>query len=370
MNIKKLKEIPWKHEPYSKQNWGSNFHGISSYVGRIKPSFAHWLIECLTTKDDLIYDPFCGVGTVPLESTIMGRKSIGIDLNPYAVLISKSKTDIRGLQSEIEYINNIDISKSKYILLDNIPQWVKEYYHDETLKEIIFLRDLFRKNDRHFLLGCLLGISHGHRPQHLSIRTGYIIPYIPNPKPPVIYKNSIEKIKEKIIRMYKDFPLVDFIPEIHHGDSRNTNYIKSNTIDWVITSPPYYDTLDYVSSNKLRLFFSGVDDFSQAELKGELIQNKNTYIDEMVKVGIELKRVLKSTGRIAFVLGDVHYGNKSKNTALDVSKIYQQNGLFKTIDIIDDEIPASKTTIVKYGGEKSISQKKEKLDRILILERI
>ena len=68
-------------------------------------------------------------------------------------------------------------------------------------------------------------------------------------------------------------------------------------------------------------------------------------------------------------MGDVHYGKKSKNTALDVSEIYEKNGLFKTIDIIDDEIPASKTTIVKYGGEKAISQKKVKLDRILILEK-
>jgi hypothetical protein len=90
----------------------------------------------------------------------------------------------------------------------------------------------------------------------------------------------------------------------------------------------------------------------------------------MLKVGYELKRVLKDNGKIAFVLGDVHYGRNSKNTALDISEIYSKMRIFRTIDIIDDAIPASKTTIVKYGGVESILQKKEKLDRILILEKI
>lgn len=370
MNIKKIKELPWKNEPYSKQNWGSNFHGISSYVGRIKPAFAYWLIDSLTKEGEVVYDPFCGVGTVPLEAAIMGRKSIGNDLNPYAVLVSKGKMDINGLENELDYLNNIEIQNSKYVNISDVPNWVKEYYHPDTLKEIIFLRDQFKLEKKYFLLGCLLGISHGHRPQHLSIRTGYIIPYIPNPKPPVEYKNSISKLKEKIIRMYKDYPDFKFTPTIYHGDSRNTSQIEDKSIDCIITSPPYYDTLDYVSSNKLRLYFSGIDDNAQFKLKDELIQNKNSYINEMIRIGIELKRVLKDNGKIAFVLGDVHYGKKSKNTALDVSEIYKEKGLFKTIDIIDDSIPASKTTIVKYGGESAISQKKEKLDRILILEKI
>lgn len=370
MNLNKLKSLPWKEDPYSKQNWGSNFHGISSYVGRIKPAFAHWLIECLTKKGDVVYDPFCGVGTVPLESSIMGRESIGNDLNPYAVLISKSKIDIRGLDNELEYLNTIFLDESRNVIVESVPEWVKEYYHLNTLKEIIYLIEKFKKDERYFLLGCLLGISHGHRPQHLSIRTGYIIPYIPNPKPPVVYKNSIEKLKEKIVRMYKNFPVLESSTKIFYGDSRDTNYINSKSVDCIISSPPYYDTLDYVSSNKLRLFFSGVDDNTQNSLKSELIQKKNTYIDEMIKVGFELKRILKDNGIIAFVLGDVHYGKKSKNTALDVSIIYQELGLFRTIDIIDDSIPASKTTIVKYGGEDAISQKKEKLDRILILEKL
>ncbi len=370
MDVNKIKSLEWKKEPFSKQNWGNNFHSISSYVGRIKPSFAHWLIKSVSNKGDLIYDPFCGIGTVTLEASIMGRKSIGNDLNPYAYSITKSKLDNRGLQNELDYLDGIDLKKSSNTNLDVVESWVKEYYHPDTLKEILYLVKKFKKDNRDFLLGCLLGISHGHRPQHLSIRTGYIIPYIPKPKPEVIYKNSIEKMIQKVNRMYKNQPFFDFIPEVFNEDSRDTSFIKSKSIDVIISSPPYYDTLDYVSSNKLRLYLYGVNDENQSQLKSSLIQDRKNYLDEMYKIGVELHRVLKDEGIIVFVLGDVHYGKRTVNTALDISNLYSEHKLFNTIDIIDDKIPPEKTTIIKYGGNEAILSKKEKLDRILILKKI
>ena len=78
--IQELKKFHWKKKPYSKQNWGNWFHSISAYVGRIKPAFAHWLIRIATKEKETILDPFCGVGTVLLESDLLNRKSIGVDL--------------------------------------------------------------------------------------------------------------------------------------------------------------------------------------------------------------------------------------------------------------------------------------------------
>ena len=217
---------------------------------------------------------------------------------------------------------------------------------------------MFKRDNRHFLLGCLLGISHGHRPQHLSIRTGYIIPYIPNPKPEIVYKNSIEKLIQKVNRMYKNQPFFEHSPEVFLGDSRNTPFIKDNSIDVIVSSPPYYDTLDYVSVNKLRLYLYGVNDSNQNELKSNLIQDKKNYLDEMLKIGMELNRVLKDKGVIVFVLGDVHYGKRTVNTALDISNLYKEHKLFKTIDIIDDKIPPEKQQSLNMEENKLFPQKK------------
>lgn len=360
-----LKSKPWKEGEFKKQNWGIWLHRMSPYVGRIKPSFAHWLIKLFSDTNQTILDPFCGIGTIPLEGSLLGRRVIGIDLNPYAVAISKAKFDRRGLKNELEYLSNIKINLED-IDLSKVSDKIKEYYHPKTLKEIIALRNLFLKDNRYFLLGCLLAISHGHRQtQHLSIRTGYIIPYLPNPRPPKEYREVIPRLIKKVIRMYKDdFPL-EINGEIYETDSRNLP-LKDSSVDVVITSPPYYDTLDYASYNFLRLGLLKLDRFDIEGLKNNLIQDKKTYLEDMHKVALEIKRVLKNDSFCVLVLGDVNKGNLIINTAEEVEKIYKELG-FKILGIVDDEIPKEKTTIAKFGGKEGITKKKIKLDRILIM---
>ncbi len=364
--IKEIKKTKWKNIPYKKQNWGNWFHSISPYVGRIKPAFAHWLIKDSTIESDLILDPFCGVGTVLLEADLLGRKSIGVDLNPYAIKIAKAKFDRKGLDREIEYLESIKINTSK-INLEKVPNEIKQYYDKNTLKEILFLIDIFLKNSRHFLYGCLLGIVHGHRPQHLSLRTGYILPYIPNPKPQTEYREVIPRMIAKVTRMYKDEIKLKSNSTILHSNILNSK-IKKGSIDKIISSPPYYNTLDYVSANRVRLWFSGSDNEAQNILKSQLFQHKNKYLEDMLKVGKVLYKTLKDKGLILFVLGDVHVGNKTIETAENISALYSDIG-FNTEAIIKDHIPAEKTTIVKYGGKDSINKKKEKFDKILVLSK-
>jgi len=364
--IEEIKKFKWKKLPYKKQNWGVWFHSISSYVGRIKPSFAHWIIKSCSKESDIILDPFCGVGTILLESDLLNRKSIGIDLNPYANRICLAKMDRNGLKQELKYLSSIKLKYKSSI--KNVPEFVREFYHTKTLKEILELKDKFIKDKKDFLYGCLLGICHGHRSQHLSMRTGYIIPYIPKPKPEIVYKNSIEKLKEKVTRMYKDEIKTKTNIKVFNKDILKIK-LKKNLVDLIISSPPYYNTIDYVHANRLRLWFSGVDFDEQKILSKQLIQNRHTYEDKMKLVGSKLFETLKSNGLLVFVLGDVHFSKKnSVNTASVIEKIYNKIG-FKTIALINDEIPAERTTIVKFKGQSAIDKKKKKFERILIMSK-
>jgi len=362
--VSKTSEIPWKKDEYKKQNWGIWLHSVSSYVGRIKPAFAHWLVRICSEQNDVILDPFCGVGTVVLEADLLGREAIGNDLNPYAYIISKSKFDRNSLKDEEDYLKKIKLNTKK-VDLSVVPPWVKEYYHQQTLREILNLRDHLIRDNRFFLLGCLLGIAHGHRKQHLSIRTGYIIPYIPKPKPPVEYREVLPRMIQKVRRMYKDHFPIKSRATILNEDTKKLS-LADKSVDVIISSPPYYHTLDYVESNRLRLWFAGIDFDKQKDMKNQLIQQEQTYLSEMAEVGEKLHRTLKNDGLIVFVLGDVHVGRKTINTAKNISELYSNIG-FITHAIIDDEIPASRTTIVKYGGEKAIINKKQKLDRVLFM---
>ena len=142
-NIKKLKKREWKKGLFELQSWGHSLHRIGPYVGRIKPSFAHFVIKYLTKPNDVVLDPFCGIGTISLESALQGRSAIGVDLNPYAIAIAKSKTQTNLNEKKlIEKINKIKIHTKK-IDLSDIPSWVKNYYNYKTLKEIYFLLSIF-----------------------------------------------------------------------------------------------------------------------------------------------------------------------------------------------------------------------------------
>lgn len=363
---KELKKKNWKKIPYIKQNWGNWFHSISSYVGRIKPSFAHWLIKIASKKNNLILDPFCGVGTILLESDLLKRRSIGVDLSPYAINVAKAKFDRRGVDNELDFLSKI---KFKYTTnLEKVPSFVKEFYHPKTLKEILELIKILKKNKRDFLLGCLLGICHGHRPQHLSMRTGYIIPYIPKPKPKIIYKETIPRMMQKVKRMYQDYSPVYSESKIILNNILNT-HIEKKSVDLIISSPPYYNTIDYVHSNRLRLWFSGSSFKDQSDLSKEIIQNKISYEEEMYKVGSVLYKVLKKNGLLIYVLGDVHISkNKTINTAERICDLYSKIG-FKKEFIFNDKIPPARTTIVKFKGQQAIDNKKIKYDRILVMSK-
>ena len=68
-----LKTLPWKQEGFIKQSWPNWLHHMSPYAGRMTPQLAHWLIRCFSKKNEVILDPFCGIGTVPLEANLLER---------------------------------------------------------------------------------------------------------------------------------------------------------------------------------------------------------------------------------------------------------------------------------------------------------
>lgn len=351
--INRINESKWREIPYKKQNWGNWLHRMGPYIGKIKPAMAYQLIISSTKKNSLILDPFCGVGTVLLESSFNERFSIGNDLNPYAFTISMAKSERIDIDDHISYLKKIKINYNKKD--KNFSDFLVQFYDKKTLKEIIFLIDNFKKNKKYFLLGCLLGIIHGHRPGHLSASTSLVIPYTPREKPE--YREVIPRLIEKVKRMYRDGFYNSHIPEVLNEDSKKMS-IKSNSVDAVISSPPYYNTLDYTSDNRLRNEFLGVNEDKKKSLKSKLSIHNKSYLKDMEIIGLELKRVLKKGAYCIFVLGDHHTNSKIINTAEEVAKIYEKIG-FITCGMVNDKMPTNKAI--------PDSRKRNKLDRILVM---
>jgi DNA modification methylase len=356
--IKSIGKKEWTNPPYSVQSWGNWIHRISPYVGRIKPSFAYFLIKHVSKEGDIILDPFCGIGTIPTEASLMKRKSIGIDLNPYGYAIARGKSDNkRKLDELIKYLENIKVD-IRNTSIKNIPNWVKEYYNQKTLKEIQYLLKKLKRDKQYLLLACLIGISQGHRPGHLSKPCAWTLPYKPKPDDKGEYREVIprliEKIKRTFINGFQDISKMDILL----ADARKMP-LKDNSVDHIISSPPYYDTLDYVNSHRLRLAVMGYyEKEKNKKLKSKLIQKFDTYIIEMEKTIKEMSRVLKNNGYCILIVGDCFRRNETINTAEEIKPILEKY-YFECHAIIEDFIPINKSVQKRTKNRKS--------ERIMIL---
>nr|AIF23105.1 modification methylase MvaI [uncultured marine thaumarchaeote SAT1000_12_G12] len=104
-------------------------HGFHLYPARMHPEIAKRLIQKYIRKSsDIVFDPFMGSGGVLVESMLHGNNSVGIDLNPFAVLLSTVKTtplDAAKLETTFNQII-LDSKKDKKnkIEYDNAPNFL------------------------------------------------------------------------------------------------------------------------------------------------------------------------------------------------------------------------------------------------------
>ena len=68
----------------SKQRAANSLHEIS-YRACFKPQLPRFFIERLTRPGDVVYDPFMGRGTTPVEAALLGRVPFGNDVNPLSL---------------------------------------------------------------------------------------------------------------------------------------------------------------------------------------------------------------------------------------------------------------------------------------------
>src|SRR3989338_8857428 len=91
-NFDKIKEDrSWAFEESSRKETSYASHGYHRYPAKFIPQLARRCILENSKEGDLVADPFSVCGTTIIESLIYGRKSIGTDINPVAILISKAK---------------------------------------------------------------------------------------------------------------------------------------------------------------------------------------------------------------------------------------------------------------------------------------
>lgn len=340
----------------------SSLHQLAPFVGKLKSGMVKALVELFSQPGEVILDPFCGSGVVPLEAALLGRKPIGNDLSPYAWVITKGKLTApkskeEALQKAISILNEVDECASD---VDNetVPEWVKKFYHPRTLKEILVAFQLLWERADYFTMACLLGILHHVRPGFLSYPASHLTPYLRIKKYPLeaypdmyAYRDLRSRLLAKIERAYRR-PL---LPESWKTDGHVVLRVNSmnlpeldESVDLILSSPPYFGALDYARDNRLRLWFLGIQNWK--ELDAELTSNDKVYIPQMIKCVTEMYRVLKPEHYCVLVLGDVERDGRIKNTASVIAELAREvsknkfivQGIFQ--DVIPDERRSRRNT--------------------------
>lgn len=357
------KNLPHQSIPYSKRNWGHPNHSICSYQGKMKPSLAYFLVDTFVPENGKVLDPFAGVGTIPFEGALNGHQCYGFDISPSAFAICRAKlwNPMKELidQKVWELENFISDNYKKYqpqrCWLPNFNSSLSDYYHQDTLKEILAARDWFHQNRPwdeviSLILACSLHILHGNRPYALSRRSHPITPF--SPKGDFVKKSYITKLKFKIAKTVET-PLPSHFVEgmIYFHDA--TLWWPSNihNLDAIITSPPFFDSTRFYLSNWIRLWFAGWE-------KEDFEFEKKRFIDEKQKISFDCyepifrqaRERLKTGGVLLLHLGKSHKCNMAMEL-IDIGKKW-----FNKTEIFDESVEHCETHGIRDKGTVSEHQ--------------
>ncbi|HEY9164779.1 MAG TPA: DNA methyltransferase [Candidatus Kryptonia bacterium] len=339
----------------------SSLHQLSPYIGKMKSSMAGSLIEEFTKVGELLYDPFCGSGTVLLEGWLKRRNVVGVDRNPYAVTLGRGKLfppdTLEDAHSTLDRMER-RIDKMKLSVdLRIIPTWVRSFFHPETLREVMAWRKALNKND--FLLSCLLGILHHQRPGFLSFPSSHTVPYLrkkkyPPSKYPKLYdqRHVMERLWKKVERALKRVPELDFSlsRQCELGDARS--FSPSRKVNAIITSPPYMRQLDYARDNRLRLWLVGYSDWK--ELDNLISPREGEFVSLMKHSLAYWHEIITPRGYCILVLGDSYsrsYGMTLPDLVLEIAK--KDVSGYRLVYRQTDEIPADRRVRRRYSGNKT-----------------
>ncbi len=296
------------------QRQSNRLHEIS-YRACFKAELPQFFIERLSQPGDKVYDPFMGRGTTPLQAALMGRHPVGNDINPLSKMLLQPRLSPPPLRQIANRLEEIDWNQSF-----DVDEGLLVFFHPETLQQIYALRDRFLKQDeldkiddwiRMVALNRLTGHSSGFFSvytlppnQAVSLERQAKINQRRNQTPPQRNVKEIILKKSKVL-LSQCAGLEPQNALLGTAPAEATNYIATDSVDLVVTSPPFLDVVQYAQDNWLRCWFAGVD---AETVPISMCKTVESWTDFTRGVLQELTRVVKSDGHIAYEVGEVRNG--------------------------------------------------------------
>ena len=366
-------------------------HNIHTYPAMMIPQIVRRLIHLYGRNAKSILDPFVGSGTSLVESSLVPhiKEAYGFDLNPLAILISKVKTtplDSEKLKSQLKKL----LEKREYKELPkfkNMDFWFKP----EVIRNLAILKAAINKiQDKDIKDFFLVVFSETIRKVSNTRNSEFKLYRMPKEKlenynPHV--SEEFEKIANKSIKGMNEYLKVKtrLKPQIKIFNSMNKLPIEENSVDLIVTSPPYGDsktTVAYGQFSRLALQWLDYDNITNLDKRllggvasKELLVNINSptlkeiikkiaekdekrarevlsFYEDFDKVVSQLNKVMAKEGYVCFVVGNRTVKGINIPTDKIMSEMFMAHGKYNYITTYERVIPKKRMPKINSPSNK------------------
>jgi DNA modification methylase len=347
---------------------------IHPFPARMAPSIVQKHLQ--SRKHLRVLDPMAGSGTTVVAARLSGHRAVGFDTDPLALTIAKAwTTDVNPQRIRNRALEVLATARKNYPKIsqaDAYPptsdtetrKFIRYWFDPTNRRQLLALSQAITKTprrDEKVLLwsvfsrlivtkdaGASLARDVSHSRPHRAYTVGPIRP--------------LDRFMDALNAVLRGshFLSGNKLPEaeINKADARKLP-LKSESIDLVITSPPYLNAIDYLRGHKLTLVWMGhsivelrklrasnigaeglrsaVNDFNvEFALKAmgevaQLSQRSNRmitqYLRDMNAVLAEISRVLKPEGEAVVVVGNSTIRGVFLRNSGALTQLAKANGL-------------------------------------------
>lgn len=273
-----------------------NRSSLFPWRGQFSPEFVEIILDTYSRDKDCIFDPFVGSGSTLFECTRKRLRCFGSEINPSAVEMAKTVQfasvpleERRSAIQEAEHLIEKYVPSTTWNLFSSL-DFEQHIIQSQEISEDARLRELVHEAR--------------HKPAVHNLIANAIIRYLNDGKIDILralYEHA--KIVENLLYSPNEC-------NVFYADARVVS-LPSNSVDLIITSPPYINVFNYHQNNRPAMELLGWDilEVAKSEIGSNRKHRQNRFLTviqyalDMLDALKEMRRVLTSNGRAIIVVG-------------------------------------------------------------------
>lgn len=294
-----------------------SLHQMLPLPNATSPELVSYFLSQFSAKGDVILDPFCGSGTVPLEANLHGRVAAFSDLSPFAMKIASVKVEPADITDVTLLLQQCNVRRP--INLSHYTEHFKPFFDIDTFRELVNVKVFLseqKSSVARFIELIAMSLMHGNSAGFFSVYSSPSISLSPQEQDSLNlkrgqtpdYRAVLPRILRKAATVLRDG--VSGSTRLLHQknnsgvcDARDLSYLPASSVNLTITTPPLPFMPDSFDQMWLRNWFAGSShrsSFESGSLEG--------WQDLMNASLLELARVTKPGGRAVLNLRHVKAG--------------------------------------------------------------